>query len=307
MFAKPYNYETFTRDLFMKDLGTKITSPGPKPGERAPDFEGRTLDGDLIRLRDYEGEKNVVLTFGSVTCPMTAGSISGVNDLYEEFAGEDVEFLFVYVREAHPGDRIPAHESMNDKVRAAELLRYEEDVEIPIIVDDLKGTIHKQYGKMPNPTYIIDRSGRVAFKSLWSRTSALKEALEDLLERQEERGVDHAIVAGGEDTNMPSARIVLHTFRALERGGDKSLDDFREALGTPGKLAVVTSRLAEPIAVKPGRALVGALLAGAVITGALFAGRALRQRRFASRSPYDLHEPTRPSATASGDYEAVGI
>jgi hypothetical protein len=72
-------------------------------------------------------------------------------------------------------------------------------------------------------------------------------------------------------------------------------------------LAVVTSRLAEPIAVKPGRALVGALLAGAVITGALFAGRALRQRRFASRSPYDLHEPTRPSATASGDYEAVGI
>src|SRR5207253_6875958 len=102
---KPYTYERFTRDLIAKDMTkSKLAGAGPAPGSRAPDFTGRTLDGDKLTLSDFRGEKNVVLTFGSATCPMTAGSIAGVNELYDEFAGDDVEFLFVYVREAHPGD-----------------------------------------------------------------------------------------------------------------------------------------------------------------------------------------------------------
>jgi peroxiredoxin len=33
-----------------------------KPGDRAPDFEGRTQDGQRIALRDYRG-RNLVLWF----------------------------------------------------------------------------------------------------------------------------------------------------------------------------------------------------------------------------------------------------
>src|SRR5690242_13201326 len=140
--AKPYNYRRFTRDTATRELlAGHAGFPGPRPGDRAPEFEGRTIDGDLIRLTDYAGSKNVVLTFGSATCPMTAGSISGLRDLYEDYAGDDVQFLFVYVREAHPGDEIPAHASIEDKVRAADLLRSEEELEMPIIVDELNGTI----------------------------------------------------------------------------------------------------------------------------------------------------------------------
>jgi hypothetical protein len=179
-------------------------------------------------------------------------------------------------------------------------------VEMPIIVDDLSGTIHKKYGKLPNPTYIIDKSGRIAFKSLWSRTDAIEEALQELLERQEERGVEHAVVAGGEDRSMPSRRMVLHTFRALERGGDRALDDFRSAMGRPGEVAIVASRIANPIVMNPGRVIGGTLLAAGVVTGALFAGRALRRKRLGERSPYDLHEPTQRTRRP-GDYEAVGI
>src|SRR5947209_11372376 len=151
---------------------------------------------------------------------MTAGSVRGLNALHDEFRGEGVEFLFVYVREAHPGEEIPAHESMEDKVAAAELLRDEEEIEMPIAVDDLKGTIHKKYGKLPNPTFVIDKSGRVAFRSMWSRTGAIRAALEELLERQEERDVQHAVVNGGEDRSVPVTHGLFYSHRALERGGD---------------------------------------------------------------------------------------
>ena len=125
-----YNYEHFTRE-HLHDTG-RTAFTGPEPGEHAPDFKGRTLDGETIRLSDYQGKKNVVLIFGSATCPMTAGSIHGINELYDEFRGDDIDFLFVYAREAHPGEKIPAHESMADKVRAARLLRDQEDLSMPL-------------------------------------------------------------------------------------------------------------------------------------------------------------------------------
>ncbi len=304
---KPYNYESFTRELLVKEMAAaRLAAAGPKPGERAPDFEARTLEGDIVRLSDFRGEKNVALTFGSATCPMTSGSIAGMNDLYDRYHGDDVEFLFVYVREAHPGDELPAHETMDDKVAAAELLREEEEIEMPIMVDDLRGTIHRKYGKLPNPTFLIDKSGRIAFRALWTQSAVVREALDELLERQEERGVDHAIVRGGEDVAFPARYGLLHAHRALQRGGRKSITDFEQAMGMPGRLTVWTSRIASPVAENPGWAMLGALAAGGVIVGALFAGRALRQKRLGARTPYDLHEPARSRATA-GDYEAVGI
>ena len=303
---KSYNYESFTKDLLAKDIvKTKFTG-GPEPGERAPDFQARTLQGDEVRLRDYRGEKNVVLTFGSATCPFTASSIRGMNDLYEDYNDENVQFLFVYVREAHPGERLPHHRSIQEKVRAAELFRDEEEVEMPIVVDDLKGSIHRDYGKMPNSSFLIDKSGRVAFRSLWTRPKVIRAALDELLERQEERDTEHAIVHGGEDLSMPMSYAVLHTHRALERGGRQAVRDFHHELGMSGRISTATSRVVEPIALNPGKAVAGALLAGGVITGGLYLGRYLRNRRYQYfREPYRVPAP--PKGTAGGDYEAVGI
>lgn len=305
---KAYNYRRFTSDLLAKDFAaSRLNVAGPEPGESAPDFDLRTLEGDSFRLGDFEGEQNVVLTFGSATCPMTAGSIRGLNDLYDDYRDEGVEFLFVYVREAHPGDQIPAHQNMEDKIAAAELLRNEEEIDIPIAVDDLKGTIHKKYGKLPNATFVIDKSGRIAFRSLWSRAGEVRAALEELLERQEERGVEHVVVHGGEDVGMPMAHSMLFTHRALERGGADSIRNFRESMGMPGRVALVSSRVMEPVALHPFRVLTGAALASGVIAGALYAGHKLRQKRLGFRSPYDLHVRPPHTATTGEEYEAVGI
>jgi peroxiredoxin len=303
---KKYNYDTFTRDVLMKDVVTNKIG-GPRPGERAPDFEGRTLEGDRVRLSDYRGEKNVVLTFGSATCPFTAGSIGGIEDLFEEYNDENTQFFFVYVRETHPGEKLPAHHSMRDKIRAAERFREDEQVDVPIIVDDLDGSIHKKYGKLPNPTYIIDKSGRVAFRCLWTRPGTVEDALEELLDRQRERGTDHAVVNGGEDSTVPSTYAMLHSYRALERGGKKSIRDFRNELGFPGRVAVAGSRIARPIAMNPGRAAAGVALTAGVIVGSLMLGRFLRERRLRSRMPYQFERYRPPRGATGTDYEAVGI
>ncbi len=303
---KRYNYDTFTRDLLIKDAVKSKFGRGPEAGERAPDFEARTLDGEKIELSDYAGEKNVVLTFGSATCPFTTASIEGLNELCDEYSGDDVQFLFVYVREAHPGEKLGPHKSLEDKVEAAEQFRQEEDVNIPIVVDEVNGKIHRKYGALPNPTYIIDKSGRVAFRALWTRPSVIEGALDELLERQQERDAEHAIVHGGEDTSMPMTSALFHAHRALDRGGKKAIDDFRHELGMPGRIVHTASRVTEPIALHPGRALAAAAIAGGVIAGGLLLGRKLRQKRYSSlRSPYEFELPRRYQGP-EGDY-AVGI
>src|SRR5438270_10236905 len=302
-----YNYEHFSRDLF-HDLAQTSFS-GPAPGERAPDFKAVTLDGEAVRLSDFAKKKNVLLIFGSATCPMTAGAIGGINELYDRFRGDDIEFLFVYVREAHPGEIIPAHSSMREKTEAARLLRDEEDMQMPILVDDLRGSIHRKYSRLPNPSFLVDKSGRVAFLSLWSKPDALAAAIEELLELQQERGVDHVSVSGGQDLSMPLPYSALSAYRALERGGKQSLNDFRQALGLPARVALTASHLARPLLDNPGRVLSIAALTAAVLAGGLYAGFELRKRRLGTRrNPYRAYEKEQVRDTETGtDYGAVGI
>ncbi len=302
--SKNYNYSSFDREQLRKELNGKLMN-GPKAGEEAPNFELPSLEGKKVRLSDYEG-RNVVLTFGSATCPMTAGSIRGLNRLHEQYSDEDVQFLFVYVREAHPGEDLPAHRSLDDKAEAAELFREEEGVEVPILVDKLDGKVHRQYGGWPNSTYLIDKSGRVAFRAVWTRPSVIEEALEELLENQEESGEEHAVVRGGEDRALPRRYGMLHARRAVERGGPRAVRDFKEAMGATGRVAMATSRMAEPVMLHPAKAFAAVAIAGGVIAGALYAGMRLRHRRLQMRSPYYFPRPQRRKGETGG-YEAVGI
>ncbi len=300
-----YNYEEFDRNTLAKDFLKSKFGDAPEPGERAPDFELRTVEGNKIRLADFKGEKNVVLTFGSATCPLTSSSISDLNDLYNDYAGEDVEGLFVYVREAHPGEEMPAHASMADKVAAAELFRAEEEIEIPVLIDDINGKAHRRYGSLPNPTFLIDKSGRIAFRSLATRPSVIADALDELLERQEERGTEHAVVHGGEDSAMPSLKSFFHVHRALQRGGNRAVKNFEREMGIPGKVAVTASRIARPLADNPGTVAGTALAVVGVVGLGLWAGLALRKRRF-NQTPYRFPKYGR-RADGPDDYEAVGI
>ena len=301
-----YNYEHFTREIMQGMMPAGFSGPGP--GEQAPDFKATTLDGKTVRLSDYQGEKNVLLVLGSATCPMVAGSIRGINELYQEFHGE-IEFLFIYVREAHPGERIRAHRSFAEKVRAARILRDEEEIEMPIVVDEIRGSIHRKYSQLPNPAFLIDKSGRVAFRCVWAQPEKLARAIHALLEFQQGHGEEHAVVEGGEDLAMPVTYGMLFSYRALERGGEQAMGDFRQVFGLPGRIALTTSRVARPVLDNPGRVLAITAVTIAVLAGGLYAGFELRKRRLASwRNPYRAYEDEDVQDTDTGtDYGAVGI
>jgi peroxiredoxin len=302
-----YNYGRFSRQILQELVSNSFSGPGP--GDRAPDFKASTLERETLRLGDFRDKKNVLLIFGSATCPVTAVAIGALNQLYDKFRGDDVEFIFIYTREAHPGERIRAHRSMTEKQDAAHALRDQENIAMPIVVDDVRGSIHRKYSGRPSTAFLIDKSGRVAFRSMWARPEGIGAAIERLLGVQHERGVDHVVVNGGQDLTMPLSYTALSSYRALERGGQQALRDFRDALGLPAPAREPESSAESSMFERPGRIVAVGALTAAVLAGGLYAGFELRKKRLGlRRNPYRAYEKEKVQDTETGeDYGAVGI
>jgi hypothetical protein len=299
-----YNYDRFRREMQQGHPADRWYR-SPEPGDEAPGFALHSLTGDVVKLSDFKGVRNVVISFGSATCPQTAASIGGLRSLASEISGSDVEFLFLYVREAHPGADLPPHRSMDDKQRAAQLLREQEHIEFPILIDELGGETHRKYGALPNASYIVDKSGRIAYRSLASHASSLGAALEELLEREKETGIQHAIVHGGEDTIAPQLKTFLNSYRAIERGGYDAVMNFRGELGIPGRVVLRGGRMARPIAEHPAISITTAAgVVGAMAFG-YWAAHQLRKRHLAEE-PYEVYS-IEEGRTGEDDFSGVGI
>jgi hypothetical protein len=53
-------------------------------------------------------------------------------------------------------------------MRFAKDCRAQDGIQNPLLIDDLDGTVHRLYGSLPNMIYIIDKSGAVAYKAMWT-------------------------------------------------------------------------------------------------------------------------------------------
>lgn len=166
----PYNYPRFRADFHeLADFA------GPDPGETLPPLHFRTLEGRTGTLAELFPGKYVALESGSCTCPMYARNVRRMQALAALYS--EVAFAVLYVREAHPGERIPAHRSHDEKLVHAEGLRHHHHEWRPILVDDLEGAAHRQLGLMPNFIYLVSPEGRVIFRRDWSVPADLEAAL----------------------------------------------------------------------------------------------------------------------------------
>jgi len=104
-----------------------------------------------------------------------------------QFAPKGINFVFLYTREAHPGENYPAHRSFEQKLEHARAFKAEFNVERPILVDDLTGTAHKLYGSLPNMTYLIGRGGRVLFRADWTDPRTIEYAINYVLNSRARR------------------------------------------------------------------------------------------------------------------------
>jgi type I thyroxine 5'-deiodinase len=98
--------------------------------------------------------------------------------MYAEY-GDDVEFCLIYVREAHPNERvmdffshdnlqqginIPRHANESERSAAAQLMCQRLDLEMTTLIDDMENTTGMNYSAFPDRLYLVNREGRIAYK-----------------------------------------------------------------------------------------------------------------------------------------------
>tara|TARA_B110000014_G_C19993614_1_gene514708 strand:- start:322 stop:693 length:372 start_codon:yes stop_codon:yes gene_type:complete len=99
-----------------------------------------------------------------------------LDNLSKDF-GDKVQFLGIYIREAHAEgeDQVPRNlkedvifaqpesEDERAEVAAACMLRY--NFSFPMLLDGMDNDAEEKYISWPDRLYLIDKSGKVAFKS----------------------------------------------------------------------------------------------------------------------------------------------
>jgi hypothetical protein len=156
-----------------------------------------------------------------------------------------IESIFLYTREAHPGENFPAHRSLEQKIRHAREFAERWDIQRPVLIDALDGPIHQAYGLLPNMTYIVSAAGRVLYRSDWTDPPTVASAVEYLLGARARRRAGlrlkpfYAEMVGYRWTDDPAFQ------EGLRLAGPQAVDDFAEAMkrwqsGTPlkGSLAI---------------------------------------------------------------------
>ena len=103
-----------------------------------------------------------------------------MEDLASRYADE-AHFLFVYTREAHPGEHYPPHQYYEQKMLHARSFRERLGIGRTILVDSLQGRVHRMFGGVSNMSWIVDHTGRVAYRAAWTVADDIERALSEVL------------------------------------------------------------------------------------------------------------------------------
>lgn len=172
-----YCYRRFTPEAYDFEIDDAL-----KAGDTYVDIDLRHLDGTPAKLSSFLKFKPLVLETGSLTCPMYAQSAGPMQKIMEDHP--EFNFVVLYVREAHPGERTPQHKSQAEKQRAASRLKSSHGEGRMVLVDDVEGTGHAPYGAMPNSVFVIGMDGTVLFRSLWNNTRQISEVLDAITKKE---------------------------------------------------------------------------------------------------------------------------
>ncbi|GAB3246005.1 redoxin domain-containing protein [Nocardioides dilutus] len=247
-----YRFESFRTGLLIDDLWFSSQDPGP--GDQVPAFAVDLLDGGTFSDSTL-GSRPVLMVFGSRTCPVTESAAPRLAQLHREF-GDDVRFVFINTREAHPGDLIPQPSTPAQKRAHAEALRQHHGIAYEVAVDDIDGTVHRRFSPKPNSAYLVRPDGTVAYRAHWANDDAgLRRAVTALLAGAEVRGTSRAMVG-------PLMRAVGHLPGIVRAGGSKIERDVWRAAPPLAVLASL-SRLMPSVPVERRGPLAAALLVAA--------------------------------------------
>ena len=184
-------HETYKYERFHPTNYEPGSFPGPIAGEEVSyDYTFTDLAGESVSLADFE-DRWLVVESGSLTCPMYVKNVKPFAELQEHHP--DVEWLVVYVREAHPGEKLKQADSIEEKMAYAARTRDEYHESRRIVIDDLAGTWHHDWGLWPNTVWVINPDGTLIYRADWSMTDKVAEVL---AKRDEIHAEDHVTHLG---------------------------------------------------------------------------------------------------------------
>lgn len=100
-----------------------------------------------------------------------------LNEIVDEYQ-DRVQFICVYIQEAHPSDGWQVEMNLEDDViynapttmgerkAVAEVCMLKLALDMPMVVDDMQDTIDSAYNALPERLYLLDGDGRVVFKTV---------------------------------------------------------------------------------------------------------------------------------------------
>ncbi len=137
--------------------------------------------------------------------------------------------VFLYTREAHPGEYFPAHRTFEQKLQHARVFAERWQIQRPVLVDDLSGTLHRAFGLLPNMLYLVSRAGRVLFRADWTDPATVEAAIRYVIDARTRRREGHRLKPFyaemvGYRWSDPGAFQ-----RGLEIAGPQAVRDFAQA------------------------------------------------------------------------------
>lgn len=114
----------------------------------ALDFSLKTIEGKLVRLKDYRGKKIVHLTFWATWCPGCITEIPKLKKLHQAIGDKPYEILAVDV-------------GVNDSLTRVRKIQQRYQLPYKILFDE-RGEVATRYGVIGIPVHIIiDKEGNI--------------------------------------------------------------------------------------------------------------------------------------------------
>jgi peroxiredoxin len=136
--------------LSEKEIGNEVEEPeevGLSIGQKAPDFELKTLNGETVRLSDYRG-KRVLVNFWATWCPPCRAEMPDMEKLYQN---KDVVILGVNLTQSE------------SNVQQVKDFVTEFDLSIPILLDE-NNEVATTYEIRPIPSsFMINSEGTIQY------------------------------------------------------------------------------------------------------------------------------------------------
>ncbi len=75
-----------------------------------------------------------------------------------------MEFLVIYIREAHPNSQFPQPTTYKQRIGIADTMCSKLEISIPTLIDGIDNKVGSAYSGFPDRLYLIGVDGKIAFK-----------------------------------------------------------------------------------------------------------------------------------------------